>query len=145
MPIFKQGRSTHFTAGNVGYIKADIKSEDGQTVHRTWIANGWFQKPFAEPGDSGALCWDQYGEWCGLLFAGTLDGAGYVIPAQAVVDDVKGHHWVHFGVAIAGDGTRLVIEEKRTASSIELAQLVERVLGFKTATSPEIRDATRRT
>ncbi len=51
-------------------------------------------------------------EWCGLLFAGTTDGAGYVIPAQAVVDDVQGHHWVHFGVAIAGVGTRLVIEEK---------------------------------
>ncbi len=35
MPLFKQGRSTGFTAGGIGYIKAGIKSEGGQTVHRT--------------------------------------------------------------------------------------------------------------
>lgn len=89
MPIFKQGRATDFTAGTVGRIKADINLGDDQIVYSAWVVEGWFQKAFAEPGDSGAVCWDQFGEWCGLLFGGATNGFGYFIPAQVIVDDVN--------------------------------------------------------
>jgi hypothetical protein len=101
MMIYKKGRSTDITKGEVNSIKVDINltSDSNKSPNkrpnkrpcRAWVVKPEVGYAFAKPGDSGALAWNKVNKsWCGLIFAGDENtGEGYMIPADVLVADVK--------------------------------------------------------
>jgi len=97
--VFKKGRSTRLTWGNINGLKTDIHFM-GEPKGTFWSAydivsaNG---KDFSMGGDSGSFVLDSDGQLAGLLFAGSEPKFGheadlrhgYVIPIGSVIDDIE--------------------------------------------------------
>lgn len=60
--VFKQGCSTGLTHGHLSSVKTSINARSGEPIHDVVVISST-SKPcfFAEPGDSGSLCWAQRG------------------------------------------------------------------------------------
>ncbi len=90
--LFKAGRSTGLTSGTVSSLRANIRFPDQpDKVFKAWeIPKAKGRGDWACYGDSGSLCFDSKDNWCGLVFGGDINsGAGFVIPADVIVRDVK--------------------------------------------------------
>lgn len=70
MPVYKQGRSTGATAGDVSFIRWDCKIPGNDVVTSEFCVASCTE-PFSMGGDSGAGVLTQFGMFVGQVFAGT--------------------------------------------------------------------------
>lgn len=105
MPVFKTGRSTVATVGNMVKVQPDFKTTyydaigesgggrphftvEGRALQVLNNHDGW-SLPFADLGDSGSVVLDQHGHAVGILVAVyTILKLAYVTPWSVVKQDV---------------------------------------------------------
>ncbi|KAL4787631.1 hypothetical protein BJX76DRAFT_369357 [Aspergillus varians] len=92
--VFKRGRTTGVTAGELGGICPEAHRIPGLPVglhHRGYVVFLCPNKrPFGLPGDSGAWCLEGNGDVVGQLIGGDRgDGTGLLIPFSMVIDDME--------------------------------------------------------
>lgn len=98
MVLFKSGRSTSITKAKFSELESVLITREPDPVHGgTRLVTTWeyafasiSNRPFAEPGDTGAFVFTGLGGVVGLLWGGAeRNDTGYVTPIEAIFDDIK--------------------------------------------------------
>ncbi|KAK2804659.1 hypothetical protein FQN50_006498 [Emmonsiellopsis sp. PD_5] len=93
--LYKLGRTTEFTEGNYSLLKSILLPSDyqrNQIQKETYehAIVGKNHKSFSRPGDCGAVIFDLYCNFVGLLFAGNCgSNATYFTPAETLFEDIR--------------------------------------------------------
>ena len=89
-----------------GLVKSVLKDVEGQPKSKplgdAWLVIGASDAPLSRPGDSGAFCLDPWGNWVGLVFAGSrwLERS-YLIAAEDVIEDIQlVTGWNYLGIEV---------------------------------------------
>ncbi len=90
----KAGHSSGATEGELNTIQTDITMQDTPNeIYAAMTVVSEPGRPFATPGDSGSIAWDEETQWRGLVFGGQRCGSysyySYLIPAHIIEADVK--------------------------------------------------------
>jgi hypothetical protein len=91
--VWKFGRSTHYTFGDLGGILSNYMSESGFVSDEQLVIDyDIFEtsRTFSDDGDSGSLVWDSDGYVCAMLWGGKAGSdVHYVTPFEYVLEDIR--------------------------------------------------------
>ncbi|KAK2770476.1 hypothetical protein FQN53_005535 [Emmonsiellopsis sp. PD_33] len=96
-PLYKIGRTTGFKEGKYSILKSVLLPSGHLDAQQNPIEKETYEHvitgvttKFSQPGDSGAVIFDQFCNFIGLLFAGSFEtNATYFTPAETLFEDIK--------------------------------------------------------